>query len=1020
MVFAVSADNSKRSGFLSRSLRLLVRNVARHPRLSLWIILLASCGSVGIAVSELTFEAGRDSLAQGDSDGDASWAKYTSAFGKHADLVVLVETEEPNAAAIQTAVSAIGTRLEREPELFTDVLFRIDQRKVRRKGLQYLTVREIQKAERQVEAFAPVFETKQWDQIRLEQLTGRLRQQIQNTGEPAAAEILYQQAERVAMSLQSFLEQIGNDAGYESISFQSPWTEIVTADVDALAEDADVAYLMNHRRNAGMLQVTAAGSDEAQDSMQRAVVRLREITAEVVEEQQEITPGLSASVTGIPVLEHDELSESRVDMVHAAIVAFLAVGLVLTMGFRNVRHPMLLLLMMVVALSLTFGVATLAIGHLNMLSICFAAVLVGLGVDFGIHFISRYVHVRQDLLDLHDSLETTAESVGPGILTSAFTTALAFGSAALTPFPGLAELGIIAAAGILIAAMTTFLVLPALIALSDAELDVDELPQPLRTGVFQWITGYPRIAIGFAAIIVAGFALQGFEFDDGSLQCKVQYDSNLIHLHDPDLSSVQAEEKLFDLVGESLLYAVAVADSREEAIALRNRFLELPSVSHVKDLASKLPDAPSPQKQQLIQRLQARLAAFPAAVPAFAKSDPRRVGVQLDSLYRVLRNSPSQSAHNAAESLNQFLDDLVPLSGRKQAAVIDAYQNLMTSALLGEFAQVTQATDTSAISAVDLPTAWRNRYLQVSDSQELWALRIYPKAQVWDDESLATFVREIQTVSSDVTGIPVRNHHASVQFRNSFQLVALYALGIISLLLLRDFLRPGHKILTLIPPMLVVGFIGYSMHQRSGETNVHLLVILYLGMVAFVAMVLDFRNLRDTGLALLPALGGAVILCGVMSMTQVHLNPVNLVVLPLVLGIGVDDGIHLIHDYRRQIAEGANSYVPSGDAINGVLLTSLTSMAGFSSLMIAGHRGLSSVGVVMSIGVAGSLFVATIMLPSLLALVAQHQPACMDPVRFRKNRTADDDASSNDDEPANRRPQGQQMSRKEMRRANAA
>jgi predicted RND superfamily exporter protein len=163
----------------------------------------------------------------------------------------------------------------------------------------------------------------------------------------------------------------------------------------------------------------------------------------------------------------------------------------------------------------------------------------------------------------------------------------------------------------------------------------------------------------------------------------------------------------------------------------------------------------------------------------------------------------------------------------------------------------------------------------------------------------------------------------------------------------------------------------------------HLSVAIAMGLTIFIAVVLDYRNLRDTLLALLPPLGGAALLLGIMVVCGWELNPVNLIVMPLVLGIGVDNGIHLVQDYRRQISAGADTYSPSAETVNGVFMDSMASIVGFGSLMVAAHRGLFSVGVLLSVGIAGCLVIALVTLPALLSLVARHQPSKMEPVRLR-------------------------------------
>jgi predicted RND superfamily exporter protein len=209
----------------------------------------------------------------------------------------------------------------------------------------------------------------------------------------------------------------------------------------------------------------------------------------------------------------------------------------------------------------------------------------------------------------------------------------------------------------------------------------------------------------------------------------------------------------------------------------------------------------------------------------------------------------------------------------------------------------------------------------------------------------------------------------------------LYSIAVIAVVLLFRNLRPGQKLLTIAPPVAVAAFIGYTLQQRNGVLNLPLLVGIALSLVVLIAAVLDYRNLRDTLLMLVPAFGGGLVLLGIMALAGIELNPVNLIALPLVFAIGIDNGIYLVSDCRRQIAEQRDQYEMSPETFSSVLVTSLTSIAGFGSLLIAAHRGIFSMGLMLSIGVASCLIVAVMLMPSLLTLIARHQPASMDPVR---------------------------------------
>ena len=328
------------------------------------------------------------------------------------------------------------------------------------------------------------------------------------------------------------------------------------------------------------------------------------------------------------------------------------------------------------------------------------------------------------------------------------------------------------------------------------------------------------------------------------------------------------------------------------------------------------------------------------------------------------------AAESAQRDLDRFLNQFVELPLKNQVALLNAYQNLMASSLLRQYRTMANATNLEPVSGSDLPVELTSRFVKQDEAgNQKWLLQVYPRDDIWEEAPLAQFVEEVRSVDDSVTGAPLQNYEASQQIKSSYQTIAMYALAIISLVLLFDFLRPGQKLLTLIPPIAVVAFVGYTLHQRNGTINPHMLVLVYLVMVAFIAAVLDFRNMRDMILALLPPLVGAAMMVGAMGLLGMNLNPANLIVLPLVLGIGVDDGVHVVHDYRRQMKAGSDEYLTSAATINAILLTTLTSMVGFGSLMIASHNGLFSVGLTLLLGVGCCGFVSLIPLPAILRLV---------------------------------------------------
>jgi len=136
-------------------------------------------------------------------------------------------------------------------------------------------------------------------------------------------------------------------------------------------------------------------------------------------------------------------------------------------------------------------------------------------------------------------------------------------------------------------------------------------------------------------------------------------------------------------------------------------------------------------------------------------------------------------------------------------------------------------------------------------------------------------------------------------------------------------------------------------------------------------LVLDFKSLHYAILAALPLGVGVLQMFGLLGVLGIAMNPANLIALPLILGIGVDYGVHIVHEFR----ESSGVYRMSPGTAVAVLVDALTTLVGFGSLMIASHQGLQSLGRVLTLGVTCCLFTSLVMLPALLTLISRARPA---------------------------------------------
>jgi uncharacterized protein len=970
---------------LGDTLRTLTRVIAANPRTTLWVALLTVVGSVLLTVRFMDFKTSRSDLIDPAADFHQRWLTYTESFGDASDVVVVVEStgegatgNEGTAAriagrrAIEAAIDDIGNRLRAEPDLFHNVLDKVEPSKLSTKGLQYLTPPQLQVGLERLEQYGPVLDGR-WELVDLDSLVTRFDYQLQRRTVPrdGAADPVLLHTNRFVESLTAFRA--------EPQDFRPPWPRFV--DVDERLRDAtsSAVYFLNDEATLGFVKVRPGDATADFQGATAAIDRLRTIIAEVEAAHE----GIDVGLTGIPVLENDEMRRSQTDMLFASVISFVGVGLLLFLGFRGLRHPALAMVMLAVGMAWAFGYTTLAIGHLNILSVSFAVILIGLGIDFSIHYLARYLELRRNGEALQPALVETSSGVGIGIVTAAVTTALAFFCATFTQFLGVAELGVIAGGGIVLCAAATFLVLPALVAVADKNVEPKLLPSPYEAnGLRSTLTRMPFLVTLASIAVIVGVGAGAFKYENGTVVPRIRYDSNLLNLQAKGLESVEVQRRVFEKANASVLYAVSLADSPDEARRLRGEFEKLPTVARVEELATRLPAHPSDATRRLLQAYRHRLSRLPESIPRGQRSDPGSVGRALERLHRSIRNVNDPYARQVARSLDLFLDDFERMPLDAQIRFLSQYQLRCKASLLTQFQAIRTAANDQPVTMTDLPPELASRFVGRNGK---WLVQVYPKEEVWDGPPLEAFVADVRSVDPNATGTPLQNYEASRQIRASYEKAAIIAFAVVVLVLLVDFIGREHKLLVLVPALAVVMIVAMTMQTRRADPDPLLMLTAYVCLAGAIAAVVDFKNLRDALLALLPAVAGAAMMFGVLGLLGVDLNPANLIVLPLVLGIGVDDGVHVVHDFRMQ---QAGKYRPSSSTINAVVLTSLTSMVGFGSMMIAAHRGLYSVGLVLVVGVGSCLLVAMLTLPAILVLLSGSR----EKRAAKTGKTADNDA----------------------------
>ena len=882
----MSAERMPRldSSILAGPIGWLTQVVLRAPRAVVAGALALAMISALLAALCMNFRTSRLDLLNPESAYNKLWLEYIDRFGDDDDLVLVVSADDPT--AIVAAMDDLAHELNRRPQFFQNVLHKVDLRPIRAKKLHFLSLAQLQRIEAMLNRIDPILHD-DWSDL--------------NLG-------------RQAVAMLDHLERAGaSRSGVRTVGFEPSQLDEITAELaaalaghaprqaawDALDAPASFQPIGSEYRLAGngrfgfvVAHLVDQGNQIAKGTA--AIDSIRRVLPEVRLRHPEVEIGL----TGLPVMENDEMRASQTDMLRASVASLFGVSVLFIAGFGGLRHPLLTVASLLVAMAWSFGYVTLGVGHLNILSISFGVILIGLGIDFGIHYVARYLEVLPDEGACEPALVRAGRTIGPGIVTGGVTTALAFFSAVLTHFTGVVELGIIAGGGILLCIVAALVVLPAMIAMADAGHQIGRLPRILP--VDRWVgpaSRFPRAALFASAAITLLLAA-------GSVS--LRYDHNLLNLQPPDLESVRWERKIISESDESVWYAVSIARTREELLARKARFERLPNVDRTEDVISHFPDD-DPRRRTAIAGVSRRLAALPDHVPLIPVVEPAELHAKLSA---ALRNMDPADAPGVGR-IAHIRDMLSALSPTECYVRLSTYQQRAATDLLGRLHALRSMADPEPPSLSDLPEAVRARFVG-RDNQHL--LRVYAKADIWDIEALEGFVHQVKQIDPQATGKPLQTYYASLQMQRSYIHAAIYALIAVAIVLL-----------------------------------------------------IDFRRVRYTLLAMAPMLLGLVQLFGVLALLDIPLNPANMIVLPLILGIGIDDGVHVVHDFRRQ----SGRYRLGASTAAAVLLTSLTTMVGFGSLMLASHEGLRSLGRVLTIGVCCCLLTSLIMLPALLTWITR-------------------------------------------------
>ncbi len=335
--------SAPRGSAVGYPLRALTRIAARWPRFVMATVILASCACAGYAFFFLRFKSDRAGMLERQAELRQHWASYSKSFDHASDVIVVVESK--NLDDIKRTIDDVADRLRREPEHFNNILARFEAGALQRKWLQYVSPRRLQVGLSRVNQYAPILRG-DYRPIELdylynqlgEQIEGRMEQAADKPLTPAQTAQLFKHAGQLTTSLNDFIANPDN--------FHTPWPNLVPTDPQTNALRDQTVYFLSDRGTMGYLRVEPK-TDAEEGGQAAALARLEAINTEVAEAH----PGCQIGLTGIPILEREELQRSQFDVLLAIGVAAVSCLVVMSVGFRGVRHPLLTLAMLAVALT---------------------------------------------------------------------------------------------------------------------------------------------------------------------------------------------------------------------------------------------------------------------------------------------------------------------------------------------------------------------------------------------------------------------------------------------------------------------------------------------------------------------------------------------------------------------------------------------------------------------------------------------------------------------------------------------
>jgi hopanoid biosynthesis associated RND transporter like protein HpnN len=693
----------------------IVRTCTRFATLVVVLALLLATGASYYAARNFAINTDINTLISPDLDWRQRDIQFEQAFDRERLILAVIEAPTPELA--NAAAKALATKLAGDTKNFESVQPLGSGEFFEKNGLLFLPVEEVGKITGQLEGAAPLIEIMAGDPS-IRGLTGALETGLAGV---KRGQVKLDSTERPFNMISQTVEDVLSK-GTATFS----WRELVS---DTPLTDSDRRAFIEFKP---ILDYNALqpGKD-ATDAIRQAATDLN------------FAGQYSARVrlTGPVPIANEEYATVQEGAVVNGIATVLIVLVILWLALHSAKIIFAVFVNLFVGLALTTAVGLMMVGSLNLLSIAFAVLFVGIGVDFGIQFSVRYRSERFKNEDLALALESAARRCAVPLSLAAMATAAGFLCFLPTDYKGISELGKIAGAGMLIAFITSITTLPAMLKLLHPPGESEPVGYAFLAPVDEFLERHRvPIVVGTLVLVVAGLPLLYF----------MKFDFNPINLRNPNAESIAT---FLDLRKDPNTGANAInvlTNSEAEANKIEARLEKLPEVLRVMSIDSFVPED-QPAKLNLIA--QAAKVVGPALNPDqvdAAPSDEENVEALKSSVDNLRRTAGDDKGPGAVAS-RRLADALSKLAGSDQA-MRDKAQNIFVVPLRIVFEQLRNTMQAGPVTLETLPPGLLNSW---KSKDGLIRVEALPKGDPNDNDNLRRFANAVLAAEPNAIGGPV-------------------------------------------------------------------------------------------------------------------------------------------------------------------------------------------------------------------------------------------------------------------------